>query len=67
MLLKHENIANEFNAKFNENYDKMVKESTTNDNTPINLQAKYNAFVNSLSKTGQETLPKKPHIYKPQV
>jgi len=62
MLLKHENIANEFNAKFNENYDKMVKESTTNDNTPINLQAKYNAFVNSLSKTGQETLPKMPRI-----
>lgn len=51
------------NLKFKENYNEMFQKNTVNDNNPSNnLQAKYNAFVNSLSKTGQETLPTKPRL-----
>ena len=59
--LQNGNISQEFKTKFKDNHNDALHIHNVNENsTPENLQCKYNAFIEAISKTGQETLPKIP-------
>ena len=58
--LRDINKSREFNNKFKTNYQELLQSHDVNNmDTPQNLQNKYDAFVQAITTTAKETIPKK--------